>query len=230
MAAYLRARSFTPLLLPVLLALPGSHAAAHPSTPPEQPLESSQPTIMCTGVAKQDDLLLQAAIASLPAGSELKILGECEVSKTVVLAGGRSYVGGGRTTVIKQAAGANLGAVVASDSWVANAHTCGTPLRLSHIAINGNRDANTRGHGLVLHSWLSVIEDVEVSNAPQDGIRVTSVGSDNSTVITNSQVNSRLTNLFITDSGGGTPPSLPLSLSLSLSLSHHRLRRRRYPS
>jgi hypothetical protein len=47
-----------------------------------------------------------------------------------------------------------------------------------------------------------VIEDVEVSNAPEDGIRVTSVGSDNTTVITNSQVNSRLTNLFITDCNG----------------------------
>jgi hypothetical protein len=169
-------------------------ATTHSTGPP--------PTVMCTGAAKQDDALLKTAIAALPAGVELKILGECEVSETVVLRGGRSYVGGGRTTTIKQADGANLGAVVASDSWVENAHTCGTPLRLSHIGINGNRAANTRGHGLVLHSWLSVIEDVEVSNAPEDGIRVTAVGEDNSTIITNTQVNSRFTNLFVTDCGG----------------------------
>ncbi len=190
-----------------LLALLDTNSAAWPSRDGQLMAHGElpdfrQPTIMCTGAAKHDDLLLDSAIASLPAGSELKILGECEVSKTVVLTGGRSYVGGGRTTTIKQAGGANLGAVVASDAWAANAHTCGTPLRLSHIAINGNRAANSRGHGLVLHSWLSVIEDVQVSNAPEDGIRVTSVGSDNTTVITNTQVNSRLTNLFITDCGG----------------------------
>ena len=43
---------------------------------------------------------------------------------------------------------------------------------------------------------------MQVSNAPGDGIRVTDEGADNSTVITNTQVNSRLSDLFISHSGG----------------------------
>lgn len=108
-------------------------------------------------------------------------------------------------TTITQAAGAKLEAVLASDAYSEDDLTCGSPLRIAHLGINGNRklcDPEATTHGLVLHSWLSVVEDVEVSQCPGDGIRVTDVGEDNSTVITNSQVNSRLSGLFVTDNGG----------------------------
>ena len=53
---------------------------------------------------------------------------------------------------------------------------------------------------LVIRSWLTVIDEIVVQNAPQDGIQFTNP-SKNGTLLTTTQVNSHLSNCFITDSG-----------------------------
>jgi hypothetical protein len=150
-----------------------------------------------------DSALINMAIASSEAGDEIVIDGPASISQTIKLLGGRTYRGEGRNgTVIKQADGANLEAVLASDSFLNNSKTTGLPVTISRLTIDGNKRQNTaKTAGIVLRSWLSVVEDVQVRQAGGDGIRLTSVSADG-TRLTNTQVNGRISNCFITDSGG----------------------------
>ena len=147
--------------------------------------------------------VLNSAIRGSATGDAIHIHGTCLVNDTIVLLGDRSYLGDSRTgTVIRQADGANLTALVASDSWMSNATGTGRPVRLAHLTIDGNKAANTGTHALVIRSWLTTIEDVQVRSAPADGLQLTSLGRDGKTGLTSTQVNGRISNVFISGSNG----------------------------
>jgi hypothetical protein len=158
--------------------------------------------VTCANAA-EDAKTLNAAIAGSQPGDAIHIHGRCLVNETIVLLGDRSYIGDSRTgTVIRQADGANLQAVVASDSWMSNASGTGRPVRLAHLTIDGNRGANRGTHALVIRSWLTTIEDIQVRGAAGDGIQLTSLGRDGMTGLTSTQVNGRISNVFISGSNG----------------------------
>jgi hypothetical protein len=149
-----------------------------------------------------DAAALNKAIGGSQTGDLIRIHGTCLANQTIVLLGHRSYAGDSRTgTIIRQDDGVNLPALLASDSWINNAPGTGRPIRLAHLTLDGNRANNTGTSNLVIRSWLTVIEDVSVRNAPADGIRLTNLGRDGKTRLTSTQVNGRISNCFIDRSG-----------------------------
>lgn len=150
-----------------------------------------------------DAATLNAAIAGSPEGAEIVIRGRLLINQTIRLLGHRSYRGESRAgTILKQADGANLVALVASDVFLDNTDYTGTPVALRHLTLDGNRANNPQAltAGLVLRSWLSVVEDIHISNMGGDGLRLTS-RSANGTGLKNSQVNGRISDSFIERSG-----------------------------
>jgi len=148
-----------------------------------------------------DAATLNAAISHSNVGDEISIHGTCLINETVVLLGDRSYRGDSRTgTVIQQAGGANLAAMLASDSWNSDSIGTGDPIHIAHLTLDGNKAANAGTSALVIRSWLTVIEDLQVESAPADGIQITNL-SKNNVALQSSQVNGRISNCFVTGSG-----------------------------
>jgi hypothetical protein len=149
-----------------------------------------------------DAATIQAAINGSTAGDEIVIKGPCLISSTIRLLDDRTYRGDSRGgTVLKQAAGANLDAMLATQSWVDNVTYTSTNIRVEQLTIDGNRAANTGTVPLVLRTWNSSVYDVEVREAPGDGIQVTSL-SRNGTHLSGTQVNSIITDVFVHNTGG----------------------------
>ena len=153
-----------------------------------------------------DTAALRNTINGSASGDQINIHGVCLVNQTIVLKGARSYLGDIRTdgaaTQIRQANGANLPAVLASDSWDNNTTWGGEPIRSAHLQVDGNKANNSSGTvGIMVRSWLAVIEDVGVAKTSGDGIRITNL-SKNNTALTSSMVNGRISNAFIEDVNG----------------------------
>lgn len=161
---------------------------------------AAQVNVTCANTSA-DASKLNTAIAASHTGDQIQIHGTCLMNETIVLLGDRTYAGDSRTgTVIRQAGGANLAALVASDSWNDDWTYTGDPVRVAHLTIDGNSSANSGTNALVIRSWLSVIEDLQVENAPGDGIQITNL-SKNSVALKSSQVNGHISNVFVTNSG-----------------------------
>lgn len=123
-------------------------------------------------------------------------------NQTIVLLGKRNYIGDHRNvTTIRQAAGANLSALVASDSWVNNSASAGDPITIAHLNLDGNSSANSGTNVLVIRSWLSHIYDLIIQNAPADGILIPSMASNGMTDLSNTEVNSVVDNVWVKASG-----------------------------
>ena len=104
------------------------------------------------------------------------------LGETICLRGDRAYVGDSRSgTIIQQAGGAYLAAVLASDTWCENRAWTGAPLRISSLTVDANRAFNTGSSGIVLRCREPLVQDVHVQNMPSDGIVVTDVARDGST-------------------------------------------------
>lgn len=156
-------------------------------------------SVSCRGTS--DGPAINSAINSSNPGDTIQFHGTCVTSQMIVLLGKRNYYGDSKNaTTIQQAAGANLPALIASDSWVNNSTTAGDPIRIEHLNIDGNSASNSGTNVLVIRSWLSRIEDVIVQNAPEDGIQITSV-SENGTVLTNTDVNGVIDDVWVKSSG-----------------------------
>ncbi|MCC7494842.1 MAG: right-handed parallel beta-helix repeat-containing protein [Fimbriimonadaceae bacterium] len=148
-----------------------------------------------------DAATINAAIAASPEGSEVVFRGRFLINQTIRLRSGRSYAGESRAgTVLRQADGANLPALLASEVWLDNTTWTGTPMAIRRLTLDGNRAANQQTAGLVLRSWLSVAEDLHITNMPSDGLRLTSLSADG-TGLKTTQVNGRLADCFIERSG-----------------------------
>jgi hypothetical protein len=188
--------------------LGGTRALSAAEPPPPAPAPPAPPpsagAILVVGTnTPTDAATLNAAIANSPVGAEIVIRGTCLLNQTVRLLGNRSYRGESRSgTVLRQADGANLAALVASSVFLDNTDYTGTPIALRHLTLDGNRKNNPQAAtaGLALRSWLSVVEDVHITGMGGDGIRLTSLSA-NGTVLKNTQVNGRIAGNFIEGSG-----------------------------
>ena len=147
---------------------------------------------------------INAAIAQSPEGAEIVFRGQFLLTQPLRLLGNRTYRGESRTgTVLKQADGANLPALMASSVYLDNQPWTGTPIAVRHLTLNGNRENNTESRtvGLALRSWLSVVEDLLITRMPGDGLLITSLSADG-TGLQTTQVNGRVSGYLIEGCSG----------------------------
>lgn len=147
-----------------------------------------------------DDERINAALGG--SAREVVLTGTCLIDGTIRLEGHRTLRGESRTgTVIQQAAGANLDAMLASDTYLDNDPFTGSPVAVRSLTLRAEGAANPGAHdALVLRSWQSVVEDVVIRDATRHGIRVTNLSA-NGTPLRNTQVNGRIVGSHIHDSG-----------------------------
>ncbi|MEU1601982.1 right-handed parallel beta-helix repeat-containing protein [Micromonospora matsumotoense] len=150
-----------------------------------------------------DDERINRAVAASAAGDEIVLRGSCLVDDTIRLAGERTYRGESRAgTVIRQADGANLDALLASDSYLDDVPFTGMPVTIRGLTIDGNRDRNPgAGDALVIRAWQSRIDDLVIMGSNRHGIRITN-RSANGTALGNTQVNGVVSGNHIEGSGG----------------------------
>ncbi|AKF86510.1 hypothetical protein MFUL124B02_28210 [Myxococcus fulvus 124B02] len=166
------------------------------------PALAAQVPVACNNTVSDDDTL-NAAVAASATGDELVISGPCLINATIRLRGQRAYRGGEPSgTVIRQANGANLAALMASDTWLDGDTYTGNPVSVKNVTLEGN-PANNTGRatdGIVLMSWNSTVENTRINHMRGSGIRLTNTNSAG-TAIVNTQVNGRIVHNFISDSG-----------------------------
>lgn len=184
---------------PVVVDRPAMPDNASPASPPV-----STSAIIVTGTNTLGDAArINAAIAASPEGAEIVIRGICLIDEPIRLLGSRSYRGESRAgTVLKQADGANLVALMASSGFLDNKAWTGTPVAIRHLRLDGNRKGNPESStaGLILRSWLSVVEDLHIRDMGSDGLRLTNRSADG-TGLQTTQVNGRIASCFIERSG-----------------------------
>ncbi|CAM3423436.1 right-handed parallel beta-helix repeat-containing protein [Kibdelosporangium persicum] len=187
------------VVIPVV-ALVGLVVASAPSS--GRVVQAQASTVACTNTTNDDEAINNATAASVP-GDEIVITGKCLINGTIRLAGERSYRGESRAgTVIRQADGANLDAMLASDTYLDNVDYTGAPVTVRSLTLDGNRQNNPAAHDvLVVRAWQSVIENVETFGATRHGLRVTSLSA-NGTALKNTQVNGRIVGNHFAMSGG----------------------------
>jgi hypothetical protein len=154
-----------------------------------------------SGVACRDNpgdaARIQAAIDASAPGTVLQIGGTCLLTRGIVLAGGRKYVGGPTTgTVLRQ--GGPMSFVLASSAYVGNSATTGDPIQISDLTIACNGSGST--DGIIVMNWQTDVQQVNVQGCGGSGIVDTSVGQGGK-AITNTSVNSRFEDNFISDNG-----------------------------
>ncbi|MFI6736519.1 hypothetical protein ACIBI9_26635 [Nonomuraea sp. NPDC050451] len=163
---------------------------------PVTPAEAARVEATCANSA-DDAKTLQAAIDSSHEGDEIVIKGPCLINATISLLDRRTYRGDAKAgAVLKQADGANLPAVLASEGWVKNTDTSGETVRVERLTIDGNRDNNKGTVGLLLRSWNTRVYDVDIYGTPSDGIRISNP-SQNGTLLKNTMVNSVISDVYI---------------------------------
>jgi hypothetical protein len=115
----------------------------------------------------------------------------------LTLLGNRTYTGESTTgTVLQQYGSASY--ILGSSAYVENSTTTGLPLSIRDLTISCNRSGNT--DGIVLLNWHVDVQNVDVSGCGGSGIVDTNTNASGG-AITNTSVNSRFENNFITDSG-----------------------------
>ena len=163
-------------------------------------------TVQCNGDPSSDADMLNKATSSCTPGTSVVVVGTCIIASTVLLPSACDFVGRSRTgSILKMANGSNLLAILSSRTWNASKPWTSAPSRVAHLGLDGNARFNNGSNvtaALIIQSWMSVVEDVHVYDSAGDGIKVTSLGRDGSTVLKTSQVNSRFDGLFIERSGG----------------------------
>jgi hypothetical protein len=184
------------------IAASGPVQTAAPAGPPELQILAER-VVNCRNNANIDSRLIANAVARSVDGDAIVFDGTCLINQTIPLRGNRSYQGRSRTgTVIQQADGANLPAIFASDSYLDNSPTTGRGTALRTMTIKANSANNpSAGDAVVLRSWQTFVEDVQISDARRHAIRLTNLSA-NGTPLTNTQVNGRIAENQINRSGG----------------------------
>ena len=145
-----------------------------------------------------DAARVQAAIDASSPGTAIQIGGgTCLLTRGLVLTGNRTYAGASTTgTVLKQAG--SMGYVLASSNYTGNSTTTGDPLQIRDLTVDcsGTKDTD----GIVILNWQVNVQQVDVHDCGGNGITDTSV-PENDKPITNTSVNSRFENDFISNSG-----------------------------
>jgi hypothetical protein len=180
-----------------ILVLAGCASATGSGGPQGHPANI---TTTCTNESS-DSARIRSAINSSAPGDTVVFEGRCDITSTIILLGGRGYQGASRSTTLTEAADANLPALLASDSWADNSRLAGNPITLSNLTVDANGANNPKGgDGVIIRSWNSTIEDMNIYNAKTNGLVVTSV-SKNGTTETNDLVNGTIHNIYINHSG-----------------------------
>jgi hypothetical protein len=170
--------------------------------PDATPSSAAQVDARCADTGT-DAATIQSAINASSPGDEIVIDGPCLITSTLRLLNDRTYRGDSRAgTILTQADGANLAAMMATQSWVDNVTYTSSGIRIEKLTLDGNRAANTGTVPLMLRAWNSRVYDVEIAGAPGDGIRATSVSQNGTRLVNTTQVNSIIADVFIRDSGG----------------------------
>lgn len=150
-----------------------------------------------SGVACRNDTgdaaRIQAAIDASAPGTVLQISGTCLLTKGIVLAGDRKYVGGPTTgTVLKQHGPMSF--VLASSAYVDSSATTGDPIQIRDLTVACDGSGST--DGIIIMNWQTEVRQVNVNGCGGSGIVDTAVAQ-NGKAITNTSVNSRFEDNFI---------------------------------
>jgi hypothetical protein len=145
-----------------------------------------------------DAATLQRAIDSSPVGSAIEFQGgTCLLTTGLTLPGNRTYTGESTTgTVLRQQGSARF--MLASSAYVDNSTTTGDPLSIRDLTVACDGSGST--DGILVMNWQADVEHVDVSGCGGSGIVDTNTNSSGKS-ITNTSVNSRFDNNFITNSG-----------------------------
>jgi hypothetical protein len=165
-------------------------------------VNTATPTPGVSGVACRDNAgdaaRIQAVIDASVPGTMIQIGGgTCLLTRGIVLAGDRTYAGGSTTgTVLRQ--DGPMSFVLASSAYVDNSTTTGDPVQIRDltVACDGSGDTD----GIVILNWQVDVQRVDVQSCGGSGIVDTSV-TQNGAAITNTSVNSRFEDNFISNSG-----------------------------
>jgi hypothetical protein len=147
---------------------------------------------------ESDAATLQRAIDSSAPGAVISITGgTCLLSRGITLLGDRTYTGGSTTgTVLRQ--DGSLPYVLASAAYVTGAAQTGDPLAIRYLTVACDGSGGT--DGIIILNWQADVQHLDVTRCGGSGIvdtNTTAAGH----AITNTSVNSRFDDNFITDSG-----------------------------
>ncbi|GLZ76012.1 hypothetical protein Afil01_08190 [Actinorhabdospora filicis] len=180
-----------------------------------RPAAAATYEVECPSTSPDHTDYLAAEFGKAKRGDEVVVKGTCVTRKTLWLKDGVTYRGDGRDgAVLKQADGAKLAALVATDSWALTGEAGKSGTNANVTVRSLTIDANAAGNagaatiGLVVRAWDSRVYDVAVYRAGGDGIRVTTVTSDG-TVLANgsgvdephTMVNSIIADSYVEESG-----------------------------
>lgn len=176
-------------------------AAAIGFTP--RPRTGAEIEVACSNSA-DDAGRINAAIAASEEGDEVVIDGPCLIAETIELLGDRAYRGKSRTgTILRQGDGANLEAMLASDSYLDNLPRTGSPISIRRLTLDGNKASNGAATtAIILRSWQSVVEDVQIKDMGGHGIMLSSSSADGTQMTESTSVNGQIVGNFITDCDG----------------------------
>jgi Right handed beta helix region len=154
-----------------------------------------------SGVACQDNTgdaaRIQGVIDASAPGATIQINGTCVLTRGLVLPGDRTYVGGPTTGTVLEQHGP-MSFVLASSAYTSNSTTTGDPLQIRNLTVACDGSGST--DGIIVMDWQTDVQQVDVHNCGGSGIVDTSVAQ-NGKAITNTSVNSRFDDNFVSDSG-----------------------------
>ena len=154
-----------------------------------------------------DTAAIQNALNAMPSGSMLSFpVGVYIVTASLLFPGNIRIVGAGDSnsgTVIKVKTGTSLTTpVLCSKDWYNNSTTCGNPVEISDIQINGNSAmSGTSAHGLVAMNFWSSFDRISINNVTGDGFLFTA-HSQNGTHISNTCVEAKISRIQVRTCGG----------------------------
>ena len=123
--------------------------------------------------------------------------GTCLLTRGIVLPGDRTYAGGSTAgTVLRQ--DGPMSFVLASKAYVDDSTTVGDPVQIRDLTVACDGSGGT--DGIIVLNWQAGVQRVDVQGCGGSGIVDTSV-TQNGSAITNTSVNSRFENDFISNSG-----------------------------
>jgi hypothetical protein len=160
---------------------------------------TSQPgvvTATCTD-STSDAASLQRAINSSSPGAVIEIGGTCLLTRGIIFLGDRTYAGYNTTGTVLEQDG-EMSYVLASQAYADNFRWTGDPVIIRDLTVECNGSGGT--DGIVVLNWQADVQEVDVNRCGGSGIVDTNTTADGGT-ITNTSVNSRFDNNFISNSG-----------------------------
>lgn len=154
-----------------------------------------------------DYAALNTIISTAAAGSTIYFpKGTYIVGTLLTLYSDLTYIGSNvDQTIIKMKNAANLAAVAATVGWAGSTATSSVdPVHIRNITFDGNKANQTSGagHGLVLQTYYSTIENVNVQNTRGDGLRFDAYGANGTTAISNTMVENWVSRVQLRNNGG----------------------------